>query len=85
MHVQLLFFSILKDLIKKTNHVQKQFFKDLVFYIAKGYYPLSFIENIWLKRVCPSFLSKQQFANKVMPNMVKKTMELYVLHTPLLK
>jgi hypothetical protein len=74
------FFNI-KGPYKKTNHVQKQFLKDLVFYIAKGCYLLSSIENIWLKKVCPSFLNKQQFANKVMPNMVNKTMELYVLHT----
>jgi hypothetical protein len=36
---------------QKTNPTQEQFFEDLVFYIAKGYCPLSSTENVWLKRL----------------------------------
>jgi hypothetical protein len=79
------FFNI-KGPYKKTNHVQKQFLKDLLFYIAKGYYPLSSIENIWLKKVCPSF---HFLVNKNLPTKLCRTWLIrpwnYMCFTPLLK
>jgi hypothetical protein len=33
----------------KSNQTQQDFFEDLMLYNAKGYYPLSFIENLWLR------------------------------------
>jgi len=35
---------------KKIDPIQEQLFEDLVFNIVKGYYPLSSIENVWLRR-----------------------------------
>jgi hypothetical protein len=31
----------------KSNQMQQDFFEDLMLYNAKGYYPLSIIENLW--------------------------------------
>jgi hypothetical protein len=38
-------------LLKKIDLAQKQFFEDLVFYIAKGYRLLNSTQNVWLKRL----------------------------------
>lgn len=56
-----------------------------MFYIAKGYRPLSSTENVWLKRLvhheCSQvvFVNKQQFISEI--NMVSKTMECHVILT----
>jgi hypothetical protein len=44
------FFSCHKPYIK-LNSTQLAFLEDLVLYIAKGYHPLSFIENSWPKHM----------------------------------
>jgi hypothetical protein len=78
-------------LYKKIDLAQKQLFEDLVFYIAKGYYPLNYTQNVWLRRLvhhqCSRvvFPNKQQFINDIIPNMVCKTMECHVIPTHLLK
>jgi hypothetical protein len=33
----------------KSNQIQQDFLEDLTLYNAKGYYPLPFIENLWLR------------------------------------
>jgi hypothetical protein len=33
----------------QSNQTQQDFLEDLMLYNAKGYYPLSFIENLWLR------------------------------------
>jgi hypothetical protein len=65
---------------KNSNLAQELFFEDLILYIIKGYQPLSYIENVWLRRLalCQCGLvipSRRQFSNKVILSMVKKTME----------
>jgi hypothetical protein len=38
-------------LYKKTDHVQEQFFKELMLYITKGYYSLNSTKNICVRRL----------------------------------
>jgi hypothetical protein len=72
---------------QKTDPTQEQFLEGFVFYISKGYCPLRFIENIWLKRFIfhqcnwVLFLSRWYLTTKVIPMMVSKTMERYVFPT----
>jgi hypothetical protein len=54
-------------------------------YIAKGYYPLSFIDNPWLRCLVlhqcghAMFIFGWQLVNGVLPNVATKTKEKYVL------
>jgi hypothetical protein len=36
---------------KNSNLAQQLFFEDLILYIIKGYQPLSFTKNVWLRRL----------------------------------
>ncbi len=53
--------------------------------IVKNHFPLQFVESSWLKRfymhLCPRivFPSMKQFSNELLPKLVKKTKQLYVL------
>lgn len=80
-----LVFSTMQVFYQKIEHVQEQFFGDLVFYIIKSYHTLSFLKNIWLNRLVLHQLGrvvlfiKQQFTSEINPNMVTKTMEHHIL------
>jgi hypothetical protein len=69
---------------KKSDEAQQQFLEDLVLYTCKGYKPLSTCDNIWLKRLvlrlCSRvvFPSQTTFVKKMLPTMVKKSMQLHV-------
>jgi hypothetical protein len=60
-------------------------FRDLMFYICKGYKVLSIIENIWLKRLVLRWCLLIYFPfrivlmDEMLPTMVKKTMNLHIL------
>ncbi len=41
--------SYITNFFSKSNQTQPDFLKDLMLYIVKGYHPLSFIENPWLR------------------------------------
>jgi hypothetical protein len=66
---------------KKTNLIQKQFLKDSILHITKGYCPLSSIENISLKRfifhlcIWVVFFNRRQFTSEVIPMMFNMTMD----------
>jgi hypothetical protein len=61
---------------KKQNEVQKLFLEDLVLIIAKGFFPLSICENIWMHRLVlmldPKlvFLFQKMLPNEILPNTV---------------
>ena len=63
----------------------QQLLEDLLLYMAKSYRPLSSIEDIWLRRMCLRidphivFPSRRQLSEEILPAMVEKTMERYVI------
>jgi hypothetical protein len=69
------------NLYKKNNEQQKHFLENLVFYICKGYIPLSSCENVWFQRlVLPQcshvqFPSRSSFVEKMLATVVKKIMD----------
>ncbi len=75
---------------KEPNPTWEQILEDQILYINKGYYLLSSIENIFLKRLvlhqCGQvmFSSRRQFTSNIILNMVNKTMDT-TLFMPLLK
>ena len=70
--------------IEKNDEHQKTFPEDLVLLIAKGYYPLSSVENMWLKRFALRhdprvvFPSRKSLTEDVLPAMVEHTLETIV-------
>ncbi len=70
---------------KKNDDAQQSFLENLVFYIFKGYKPLSSCKNIWFQwLVLHQFLHVQfpswsSLMEKVLPIMVKKKMDQHVL------
>jgi len=69
------------NLYKKNNEQQKQFLENSVFYICKGYIPLSSCENVWFQRlVLPQrshvqFPFQSSFVEEMLATMVKKIMD----------
>jgi hypothetical protein len=79
-------FFLEKNLSRKIDVQQKQFLKDLSLLIVENHFPLQFVESIWLKRfsmhLCPKIiLSKNQYSNELLFELVEKTEQLYVLIT----
>ena len=70
---------------KKMDQQHIHFTEDLVWYLAKGYRPLSTVENPWFRRLvlrqAPRvvFPSRKQLVEDALPAMVTKTMDRYVL------
>jgi hypothetical protein len=77
----------LKDSFKKEDVPQKEFLEDLGLLIFKKNLPIQFMENIWLKLVvlclCPklNFPSRRQFSQEILPRLVEKISQHYVLPT----
>ncbi len=75
----------IKDSFK--NVPQKYFLEDMGLLIVKNNLPIQFVENIWLKLLvlclCPklNFPSKRQFSQEILPWLVEKTSQQYVLPT----
>ena len=65
---------------KKHNEQQKSFIEDLVLLIAKGYHPLSSVENIWLRRFALHrdprvvFPSRGTITEEMLPAMLEQTL-----------
>jgi hypothetical protein len=59
--------------------------KDLDLLIVENHLHVQFVKNVWLKhltmRLCQRivFSSKKQFSQKILPNVVEKMKQLYVL------
>ncbi len=49
--MQLLHFLVTQTPTKENDDDQQPFLNDLVFYICKGYRPLSTYKNIWLQKL----------------------------------
>jgi hypothetical protein len=74
----------------QTTHLKliaqkKQFLENLVFYSCKGYKPLSTCKNIWFRWLVlhqclhVHFFSRSSLMEKMLPIMVRKTMDQHVL------
>ena len=70
---------------RKDNEQQKAFLEDLVLWVIKSYLPLRVVEGIWLQRMalrlCPRivFPSRKVFTDEVLPTLVERTLQVYVL------
>jgi hypothetical protein len=64
---------------------QKDFLQDLGLLIMKNNLPLQFVESVWFKRLILHlfprvvFPSIKQFSQEILPNLVEKTKQVYVL------
>jgi hypothetical protein len=64
---------------------QKEFDENLGLLIVKTNLIIQFVKSVWFKRLalhlCPkiNFPSKRQFSKEILPNLVKKTNQFYVL------
>ncbi len=64
---------------------QKQFLEDLTLLIVKSHLLVHFLESLWLKRFVLQlnphivFPSIKTFSSDILPNLVKKTKDVYVL------
>jgi len=73
-----------QTLTKKNDVAQQQFLEILVFSICKGYRPLSTCKNIWFQWLVlhqcfhVQFSSRSSLMEKMLPIMVKKTMDQHV-------
>ena len=72
----------------KNDVVQQRYLEDIVLYIAKRYITLFAIENPWfhhLDLLRPDsrvkFSTMKQFAKEIIPSILQKTIEHYVLPT----
>jgi hypothetical protein len=71
----------------KFDLAQQAFLEDLVLYIAKGYQPVSFVENLWLKHLTlhqcghVRFPIRHQLVDEMLLSVVETTKEKYVLPT----
>jgi hypothetical protein len=76
-------FFCCEGFIQKNDIWQKEFDEDLG--IIKNIFPIQFFESIWFKilalYLCPglNFLSKRQFSQEILANLVVKINQLYVL------
>jgi hypothetical protein len=74
-----------KDSFKKDDVQQKEFLEDLVLLIMKNHLPIQFVENVWFKHLalhlCSriNFPSKRPFSHDILPSLVEKTKQVYVL------
>jgi hypothetical protein len=72
---------------KKEDLGQKNFMEDLPLFVAKGYMPIFVVENQWLRRMvlCQNlqivFPNWKQLVQHVIPELVTKTMEKFVMPT----
>jgi len=72
---------------KKQNEVQKLFLEDLVLLIAKGFFPLSSCENIWMHRLAlrldPKlvFPFRKMLSSEILLNMVACCLDLHTCAT----
>jgi hypothetical protein len=68
----------------KDNDTHVGFLEDVMLYVIKGFLPMKIIESVWLHRLayrlCPRvvFPSKNVFVEKIMLDLVEKTMVTYV-------
>jgi hypothetical protein len=80
-------FFLLKIPSKRVDVPQKEFLEDFGLLIIKNNLPIQFVESMWLKNLilhlCPklNFLSKRQFSQEILPGLVEKTSQQYVLLT----
>ncbi len=78
-------FFIAKVPCKKKDAQLKQILEDLALLIIKSHMPVHFVESPWLKRFALQlnlhivFMSKKIFQQDVIPTLVQKTKEDYVL------
>lgn len=70
---------------QKEDEQHQQFLEDLALYTVKAHQLLSSVENVWLRRLllsqCPRILfpSRLEFLDDVIPKLVSKTLEKYVV------
>jgi hypothetical protein len=75
----------MKDAFKKDNMQQKEMDEDLDLLIVKNNLTIQFVKSVWFKKLaihlCPkiNFPSKRKFSQEILPNLVEKTNQLYVL------
>ncbi len=78
-------FCFKRSLQKKMMWSRKCLWKIVHFLILKNHLPLQFVKNVWLKhlvlQLClhVQFLSQFFFSHIVLPKLVEKTKETYVL------
>ena len=77
-------FSVSTNEYRKNDEHQKAFLEDLIFLIAKGYYPLRSVENMWLRQfalhrdLCVVFPFCKSLIEDVLYAMVEQTLDTFV-------
>jgi hypothetical protein len=72
---------------KKNDAQQQKFMEDLLLFVAKAYMPISIAKSQWLRHLVMHqnplvmFSNHKQMVQHVIPSLVAKTMEQYVIPT----